>query len=253
MVQTVRRIALWGCIVMNERSSQVAAARRIPVIGVVGGIGSGKSSVAREVAALANVYVLDADRLGHDALLDEGVKVALRRQFGDGIFDAAGEVQRGSVARCVFGDSESHRIARHALEQIVHPEIERRIAGEIARAEAAGQAAVLLDAAVLIEAGWRRLCDAVVFIDAPEDLRLKRVQQRSGWSLEELHRREASQLGLPEKRRQCDAVISNATDVRESGQQFLIFLRGHWSIGCKPPAESSQQLPTTSESLPPRS
>lgn len=238
---------------MNERSSQVATARRIPVIGVVGGIGSGKSAVAREVSALANVHLVDADRLGHDALLDEGVKVALRRQFGDGIFDATGEVQRSSLARCVFGDSESHRTARHALEQIVHPEIERRIAGEIARAEAAGQAAVLLDAAVLIEAGWRRLCDAVIFIDAPEDLRLKRVQQRSGWSLEELHRREASQLSLPEKRRQCDAVISNATDVSESGQQFLNYLRGRWSIGCKPLAESSQQLPTTSESLPPRS
>ena len=183
---------MWGCIVMNERSAQVAAARRIPVIGVVGGIGSGKSSVARAVAALANVHVVDADHLGHDVLLDEGVKVALRRQFGDGIFDAAGAVNRSSLARCVFGDGESHRTARHALEQIVHPEIARRIATEIARAEAAGHEAVLLDAAVLLEAGWRRLCDAVIFIDAPEDLRLKRVQQRSGWS-----RRASSPRGQP--------------------------------------------------------
>lgn len=238
---------------MTERSPQVAAARRIPVIGVVGGIGSGKSAVARAVAALANVCVIDADRLGHEALLDADVKVALRQQFGDDIFDAAGEVQRGSLARCVFGDSESHRAARHALEQLVHPEIERRIAVEIARAEAAGQEAVLLDAAVLLEAGWRRRCDAVVFLDAPEDLRSQRVQQRSGWSHDELHRREASQLSLPEKRRQCDALISNATDVAESGRQFLNFLRDRWSIGCKPSPESSQQLPTTSESLPPRS
>ena len=217
---------MWGCIVMNERSAQVAAARRIPVIGVVGGIGSGKSSVARAVAALANVHVVDADHLGHDVLLDEGVKVALRRQFGDGIFDAAGAVNRSSLARCVFGDGESHRTARHALEQIVHPEIARRIATEIARAEAAGHEAVLLDAAVLLEAGWRRLCDAVVFIDAPEELRLQRVQQRSGWTREELRRREASQLGLTEKRGQCDAVIVNATDVADSGRQFVNFLRG---------------------------
>ena len=237
---------------MNERASQVTAARRIPLIGVVGGIGSGKSAVAREVAALANVHVIDADRLGHEALLDSDVKLALRRQFGEAIFDETGEVHRSSLARCVFGDGESHRAARHSLEQIVHPEIARRITDEIARAEASGDDAVLLDAAVLIEAGWRRLCDAVIFIDAPEGLRLKRVQQRSGWSLEELRRREASQLSLPEKRRQCDAVISNATDVRESGQQFINFLRGHWSIGCKPPAKSSQQLPTSLESLPPR-
>ncbi len=219
---------------MNELASEVTAARRIPVIGVVGGIGSGKSAVAREVATLANVHVVDADRLGHEALLDSDVKRALRRQFGETIFDATGEVDRRVLARCVFGDGASHRTARHALEQIVHPEIARRIAGEIARAEAAGQEAVLLDAAVLIEAGWRRLCDAVVFIDAPEDLRLKRVQQRSGWTLEELHRREASQLSLPEKRGQCDAVIANATDVAESGRQFVNFLRGRWSVSCKP-------------------
>lgn len=237
---------------MNDLSPDVdAAPRRIPVIGVVGGIGSGKSAVAREVASRANVHVIDADRLGHEALLDSDVKRALRRQFGETIFDATGEVDRRSLARCVFGDGESHRTARHALEQIVHPEIARRIATEIAQAEAAGQEAVLLDAAVLLEAGWRRLCDAVVFIDAPEELRLQRVQQRSGWTLEELQRREASQLGLTEKRGQCDAVIVNATDVAESGRQFINFLRGQSTVGCKPSPELSKQSPTSSESLPP--
>lgn len=212
---------------MNDLSPDVVSARRrIPVIGVVGGIGSGKSAVAREVATLVNVHVIDADRLGHEALLDSNVKLALRRQFGETIFDATGEVHRSTLAQCVFGDGESYRTARHALEQIVHPEIARRIAADIARAEAAGQEAVLLDAAVLLEAGWRRLCDAVVFIDAPEELRLQRVQQRSGWTREELHRREASQLSLTEKRRQCDAVIVNATDVTESARQFINFLRG---------------------------
>lgn len=237
---------------MNELTPAVTSVpRRIPVVGVIGGIGSGKSSVARAVAAQANVHVIDADRLGHEALLDPNVKIALRRQFGDSIFDAAGEVQRNALARCVFGDSESNRAARHSLEQIVHPEIARQIANEIAGAEVRGQEAVLLDAAVLIEAGWRKLCDAVVFIDATEELRLERVRLRSGWTLEELHRREASQLNLPEKRRQSDASITNATDVTESGRQFLIFLRGRWSIGCKPPAESSQQLSSGSKSLPP--
>ncbi len=237
---------------MNELAPAVASVPRcIPVIGIVGGIGSGKSAVARAVAAQANVHVIDADRLGHEALLEPNVKAELRRQFGDGIFDAAGEVQHGPLARCVFGDSESHRVARHSLEQIVHPEIERRVTAEIAHAVATQQDAVLLDAAVLIEAGWRKRCDAVVFIDAPEELRLERVRLRSGWTLEELRRREASQLSLPEKRRQSDAIIANATDMKESGRQFVIFLRGRWSIGCKPPAESSQQLPTSSESLPP--
>ena len=92
---------------------------------------------------------------------------------------------------------------------------------------------------------------AVVFIDAPEELRWERVRQRSGWTLDELHRREASQLSLPEKRRLSDTIVNNATEMTASGRQFLTFLRGRWDIGCKPSAESSQQLTISSESIPP--
>ena len=226
-------------------------ARRIPVIGIVGGVGSGKSAVARWVASRANVHVIDADRLGHEVLLAVDVKAALRGQFGDDIFDSKGEVQRGVLARRVFGDSEQHRAARHELEQIVHPEIERRIVGEITRAEEAGSEAVLLDAAVLLEAGWRRQCDAVVFVETPDDVRLQRVQQRSGWTAEELHRREASQLSLSEKRKQSDAVVFNAGEVSDGGQQLLNFLCGCGVFSCKPSPELSQQS-ATSEFLPPR-
>lgn len=193
------------------------------MIGIVGGIGSGKSAVARWVASQANVHVIDADRLGHEVLLAADVKAALRHQFGGDIFDSQGEVQRGVLARRVFGDSERHRAERHELEQIVHPEIERRIIDEIARAEQAGNEAILLDAAVLFEARWQRQCDAVVFVDTPDDVRLQRVQQRSGWTAEELHRREASQLSLSEKRKHSDAVVSNAGEVSDGGQQLLNF------------------------------
>lgn len=224
---------------------------RIPVIGIVGGIGSGKSVVAQWVASRANIHVIDADRLGHEVLLAADVKAALRGQFGDDIFDSKGEVQRGVLARRVFGDSERHRAERQDLEQIVHPEIERRIVGEIARAEQAGSEAVLLDAAVLLEAGWQRQCDAVVFVETPEPVRLQRVQQRSGWTAEELHRREASQLSLSEKRKQSDAVVSNAGEVSDGGQQLLNCLRGCGVFSCKPSPELSQQS-ATSEFLPPR-
>lgn len=223
---------------------------RIPVVGIVGGIGSGKSAVARWVGSGANVRVIDADRLGHEALLATDVKSALRQQFGDDIFDSQGEVQRGILSRRVFGDSEQHRAERHCLEQIVHPEIERRIADEIARAEQDGNEAVLLDAPVLLEAGWQRQCDAVVFVDAPDEVRRHRVQQRSGWTAEELRRREASQLSLPEKRKCSDAVVSNAGEVSDGGQQLLNFLRGRCVISCKPSPESSQQS-ATSEIFPP--
>ena len=235
-----------------DESETPPSADRIPVVGIVGGIGSGKSAVAQWVATQVNVHVVDADRLGHEALRASDVKSSLRLKWGDDIFDAQGEVLRGALARRVFGDTEEHRAARHTLEQIVHPEIERRIVDEIRRAADAGNQAVLLDAAVLLEAGWQRLCDAVVFIETPDDVRLERVRQRSGWTADELHRREASQLSLSNKRKQSDAVVSNAGRVSDAGQQLLIFLRGCGVFSCKPSPESSQQLANASEIHPPR-
>ena len=231
--------------------STALSRNRIPVVGIAGGIGSGKSAVARWVAERANVHVIDADRLGHDALMSADVKTNLRREFGDAIFGEQGEIRRGLLAQQVFGDCEEHRAARRKLEQIVHPEIGRRIAEDLERAKRAGTDAVLLDAAVLFETGWQDQCDAVVFIDTPDELRLKRVQQRSGWTAEELHRREASQWSLSEKRLRCDAAVSNDGDVAIAGEQLLNFLREHWIIGCKPSLNSSQHLTETFEICPP--
>lgn len=214
---------------------------RIPVVGIVGGIGSGKSAVTRWVAQHANVIVIDADQVGHQVLKWQNVKEALRQRFGPDIFDASGEIQRGALARQVFGNGDGQRSARHDLERIVHPAIEQQIVDLIAVAVDDGRQAVLLDAAVLLEAGWQRRCDAVIFVDAPDAVRLRRVAARSGWSLEELQRRESSQLPLSEKKRLSNLVISNATDDSQGGQQLLDFLLRNWGICCKPLSNSSQQ------------
>ena len=225
--------------------------RRIPVIGVVGGIGSGKSAVARWVADQTNAMVIDADQLGHRALHLETVKSALRERFGGGIFDERDDVSRGALAKRVFGDTDQLRQARHDLEQIVHPAIERQVMDLIAKAEQERRDAVLLDAAVLFEAGWQNRCDAVVFVDAPVDVRQRRVAARSGWSPAELQRRESSQLGLAEKRRLSNRVISNAADDSRGGQELLDFLCEGWGLCCKPLSNSSQQSQDSSELLPP--
>lgn len=199
--------------------------RKIRVVGVVGGIGSGKSSVARWVAEHADVRVIDADKLGHEALLSPHVKQALRQHFGDGIFDSMGNVDRRALSQRVFGETPRHHAERRALEQIVHPEILKRMGSLITDAEQSGREAVLLDAAVLLEAGWKNRCHFVVFIDVPEAIREQRVFQRSGWSRDELRRREASQLSLSEKQKQSDFTISNVGDVSVAGNELLNFLR----------------------------
>lgn len=195
--------------------------RRMPVIGIVGGIGSGKSAVANWVAAHSNVVVLNADTLGHEALQMASVQEALRDRFGEAIIGEDGLVARSVLAQQVFGTDAIHLAARHDLEQIVHPEIEHRIAESIATASTQKFDAVLLDAAVLLEAGWRNKCDLVVFIDAPIEARLARVREHRGWTEEELQRRESSQWSLTEKRREADLIVTNDGNLDIAGLQLL--------------------------------
>ena len=209
----------------DETNSHPVARKIPPVIGVVGGIGSGKSAVASWVMAHANVSLIDADKLGHDALKSPTVKQALRHRFGPGIFDADGFINRSALAKHVFGDHPDQLAARHDLEQIVHPEIGRSISDEVALSATNGRVAVLLDAAILLEAGWRRLCDLVVFIDTPDAIRLSRVQKNRNWTEDELARREASQWSLDRKRRESDFVVTNDRDLEYAGRQLLELLR----------------------------
>lgn len=197
----------------------------MPVIGIVGGIGSGKSAVANWVAERTRVSVLDADVLGHEALQCPAVRQALCERFGDAIFGADGNVVRPALAREVFGSDEVHLKARHDLEQIIHPEIRRRVLEGIAQAKAQNRDAVLLDASILLEAGWRDKCDLIVFIDTPDEIRLARVREHRGWTENELRKRESSQWSLMEKRRESDLIVTNDRDLDYAGNQLLESLR----------------------------
>ncbi len=213
---------------MNDASLgselQDMTSKHIPVIGIVGGIGSGKSAVANWVAAQSDVAVIDADKLGHDALKSDNVKDALLRRFSIDILGADGSINRSALARKVFGDHPEQLAARHDLEQIVHPEIGRRISEDVALAAANGRKGVMLDAAILLEAGWRKLCDLVIFVDTPDAIRWSRIQKNRNWTEDELRRREASQWSLDRKRQDADFVIANDRDLEYAGRQLLKIL-----------------------------
>lgn len=193
----------------------------IPVIGLVGGIGSGKSAVARWVAERRNTPVIDGDAAGHQALLLPEVTSQIRKHFGTEVFDDAGLVDRSALAKLVFGAGDSHRQAKETLESIVHPVIRRVISETIdnLRTSNSPPEAILLDAAVLLEAGWENVCSAVVFIDTPFEQRRQRVASR-GWSADELEKREASQLPLSEKRSRADFVVPNDAELERAGKQL---------------------------------
>lgn len=195
--------------------------QHLPVVGLIGGIGSGKSAVARWVAGRRNVAMIDGDSIGHDVLKSTPVKNHIRTCFGHSVFDEKGDIIRAALGREVFGSNPRRRQAREKLERIVHPEIRKLIESEIAGYRAAGTVeAVILDAAVLLEAGWNDLCDSVVFVDAPRETRLQRVAQTRGWSEEEFLEREASQLPLDDKRTTADHTIDNSGDLEQAGTQL---------------------------------
>ncbi len=188
----------------------------VPIIGIVGGVGSGKSTLACWIAEHHPVVVIDADAIGHELLRDPDVREQLRAIFGDAIFNVAGAVHRPELARRVFGDAPEQRAARQQLDRLLHPLIREEIVRRAAAVDPNTVRAVLLDAALLLEANWREVCRAVVFIDTPEERRAAWVEAHRGWSIDELHRREASQWPLEKKRRACEVTIANTGDVAEA-------------------------------------
>jgi dephospho-CoA kinase len=176
-----------------------------PVVGIVGGIGSGKSTVAAEFAAHGG-HLIAADRLGHDALRQSDIQQAILARWGDRLLDGVQQIDRKKLAAIVFADANERR----ALEGMTHPYITQRIRDEITRARQRPEVRlIVLDAAVMLEAGWHNVCDHLVFVDAPHPVRLQRLKQR-GWSGSEVADRENAQMSLVEKRGHADTVVNNS-------------------------------------------
>lgn len=175
------------------------------VLGLTGGIASGKSFVAGLLAERGAV-VLDADRHAHAALAESAVVAQLVQRWGAAVLDDEGSVQRSEIASRVFGDGEAATTERRFLESLVHPRVRERLTAELAEAAAAGSAAAVLDIPLLLEAGWADQCDAVLFIETSEENRRKRAAER-GWDAAELARRETAQTPIAEKREGADALI----------------------------------------------
>jgi dephospho-CoA kinase len=197
----------------------------VPIIGFAGGVGSGKSTLAAGLARRWRVQVLDADVAGHAALEQADVQSSLRAAFGGEIFDASGRVVRSRLAQRVFGEAPEKVSARKQLEAVVHPVIRATLQRELGSLRESGACdLIVLDAAVMLESGWSSLCDAIVFIDVPREVRVARVKQTRGWSAEELDRREASQWPLDRKRAAADFVVANEGEVDSAVRSLCVFL-----------------------------
>jgi len=193
------------------------------LIGLTGGVGAGKSTVARlfENEGCAR---FDADASARAALDREDVRRELRAWWGDDVIEESGAVDRAAVARIVFADDDQRR----RLERLVHPMVREDLDRAIAEAARAGEPALVADVPLLVEGGLAERCDAVVFVDAPREVRLGRARRERGWTEAEFERREKSQAPLEKKRRLAHYVVDNTSgesglpsQVREILQRIL--------------------------------
>lgn len=191
-------------------------------IGLVGGVASGKSLVGRMLVELG-AGLLDADRTGHAVLADDAeVREAIRKRWGDSVLAANGSINRSAVAKRVFSETEAGEADRRFLERLLHPRIRRRVMRERDQFAAAGKPAVVLDAPLLLESGWDPLCELILFVDVPRQMRLERAQTR-GWTEAEFARREAAQWPVENKRAAANVVIANdgsEGDLRAAVEDF---------------------------------
>lgn len=205
----------------EEAAMPAGSARRMPVIGLAGGIGSGKSTVA-EMMSRHGCLVIDSDQRAKAALDRPDVRSALVEWWGDTILGEDGRIDRKKVAAIIFAQPAE----RERLEALVHPIVRQDRAAMVAEARRGGTAgtrfnAVVIDAPLLFEAGLDAECDAVVFVDAPRQERVDRVMRNRGWTAEELERRESAQWPLERKRAASRFVVANTGRVDEMEGQIL--------------------------------
>jgi len=179
--------------------------KRCTVIGITGGISTGKSTFSKRLRQELNAQLFDADRAARELVdRDPEVQSLLRQEFSDGIFSADGSLNRGALRAIVFGDSEKKR----ALEQILHPRIRRQWAAEADRSRQSGEI-FLADIPLLYETEGEKLCDRVVVVACSPEIQLQRLIARTRLSPAVARAMISAQMPLPEKISRADHVAWN--------------------------------------------
>ena len=177
--------------------------KTIEIVGITGGIGSGKSMVTDRLRELGHV-VIDADEVALEAAVPwEPAMVRLREELGDEIFLEDGNLDRPVLAKLAFSDPE----VLETVNKIFHKDILKRIESRIS--SIFGERIVFVSAPLLYETGADKMTDEVWLVTAREDIRLKRVIERDGLSESDVRARMKNQMPEEEKRRRADVVIEN--------------------------------------------
>ncbi len=180
------------------------------IIGVTGGVGSGKSAVLSYLETYQGVQVLLADKVGH-ILMEKGQPCyeAVRHLFGDEVLNQDGELSRPAIAAIVYSDADKLQ----ALNHIVHPQVRIYIENAIKKAREEGIRLFVLEAALLLEEHYDEICDEVWYIYADEEVRLQRLASSRGYTEERSRSIMAKQLSEEYFRKHCHVTIDNSGDL----------------------------------------
>ncbi|MFG0256790.1 MAG: dephospho-CoA kinase [Phycisphaerales bacterium JB043] len=180
------------------------------VIGILGGVCSGKTEAALTLEE-AGCARFDADEQAKIQLNDPEVREKLVEWWGDEALDVTGQLHHGAIAKIIFRDPSQRR----RLEELIHPRVREAMHQAIRDANAQNIPAIVLDIPLLFEAGLDRLCNVVLFIDTPDEIRIRRAADDRGWSPDEVRRRESAQITLEEKHRRADHVVPNDASIED--------------------------------------
>lgn len=199
----------------SQLEQRASPARRPRVIGLAGGVASGKSTVARMFQELG-ALVIDADAIAHTVLESAPVTEMIRRHWGAEFVSADGRPDRRKIGDVVF--RQPARLAE--LNGWVHPAVREKMKIAMEKGlQDSGISFIIIDAPLLVEAELDAWCDDVLFIEASPSQRNERARARRGWPNQEVERRESTQASLTEKRRRATAVIVNSGSQEETFAQ----------------------------------
>lgn len=189
------------------------------IIGLTGGIASGKSTVSRYLIE-QGLDVLDADKLVH-ALQAPGGRLyeALVAHFGAGILDQAGHLDRPKLAEMIFSSPEQMAASSHLQDGIIREALKQELDSLLTK-----EAVVVLDIPLLFEKGYEAWCDQVWLVAVDEETQLNRLMSRNGYPVEDAQKRMASQMPLAEKRQKAHAIIDNNGSLEETYKQVQSLL-----------------------------
>ena len=187
-----------------------------PVIGILGGIGSGKSTVAAAFGELG-CGVVDADAMAHDLLNQRSVVKPLLERFGHDILDEGGSVNRAELGRRVFDNPDD----LDYLNQLIHPRVLERCEVMIQDYQRSPDVrGIVLDMPLLLEVGWEKKCDFLVFVECSEPKKAERMAKNPKFDSEQLKKRENFQISLDKKKEKAHYRVYNNSDKSDMAEQI---------------------------------